>query len=163
MSDKITAADVPEAHSRSCPCLNPVSDDFCTCALAERKTIATLERQLREAREENARLKAPVSDARVQNFWDTHALWSQQTFGSDAERGPIGPLKHLEKEACDCQDAPDDLEEKADCLLLIFDATRRSGRTLAELMEAAEAKLEKNKKREWSRSLLPDEPIEHRR
>lgn len=28
-------------------------------------------------------------------FWKDQAIWSQATFGTDEERGPVGPLKHL--------------------------------------------------------------------
>ena len=63
---------------------------------------------------------------RAQRFWDALAEWSQATFGTDAERGAIGPLKHLEKEAREAQEALDPIEI-ADCLLLVFDAARRSG------------------------------------
>jgi hypothetical protein len=97
----------------------------------------------------------------MQRFWDAQAEWSQATFGADHVRGPIGPLKHLEKEARECQAEPYDLEEKADCLFLIFDATRRSGRSLDSLLEAAEQKLAKNKSRSWP-SMAPDDcAIEH--
>ncbi len=89
-----------------------------------------------------------------------HAAWSQATFGSDLERGPIGPLKHLEKEAREAQANPDDAEEYADCLLLLLDAARRAGIKPLELIRAAQAKLEINRGRQWS---LPvsDEPVEH--
>ncbi|WP_309109420.1 dATP/dGTP pyrophosphohydrolase domain-containing protein, partial [Klebsiella pneumoniae] len=35
-----------------------------------------------------------------------HAEWSQATFGNV---GPVGPLKHLSKEALEAAAAPDDL------------------------------------------------------
>lgn len=40
-----------------------------------------------------------------------HAEWSQATFGNV---GPIGPLKHLSKEALEAAAEPDDLSEWAD-------------------------------------------------
>ena len=98
--------------------------------------------------------------SRVHEFWDAQAEWSRATFGSDQERGPIGPLRHLEKEAREAQQSPDDLTEKADCLFLIFDATRRSGKTLDELLDAAFAKLAINKERAWQ-TPAADEAIEH--
>src|SRR5688500_7375797 len=61
----------------------------------------------------------------IHQLWLDQAEWSQATFGSDDERGPIGALKHLAKEAVEAQAAPDDEEEYADCLLLILDAARR--------------------------------------
>lgn len=75
------------------------------------------------------------------------AEWSQKTFGKDIERGPIGPLKHLEKEAREAQNNPTDITEYADCFLLILDAARRAGIKPLELIRAAQAKMEVNKKR----------------
>jgi hypothetical protein len=94
------------------------------------------------------------------DLWRDHADWSQATFGTDAERGPSGPLKHLIREAGEALEWPTCNEEYADCLLLILDAARRSGMTLLQLIKAAEAKLEVNKKREWPKG-NPTEPVEH--
>lgn len=103
------------------------------------------------------------TNARVQEFWNEHSAWSQKTFGTDAERGPIGALKHLEKEAREAQAKPTDLEEYADCLFLTFDAARRAGISLDQLIDIAFAKLEKNRLRRWVKSDKPDEPTEHER
>ncbi len=51
-----------------------------------------------------------------------HAKWSDSTFGCV---GPIGPLKHLSKEALEAAAAPDDLSEWADMQFLLWDAQRR--------------------------------------
>ena len=75
--------------------------------------------------------------SQIQKFWNDQAEWSQATFGSDEERGPLGPLMHLAKEALECQNEPYNITEKADCLFLIFDATRRSRYTLTDLLAAA--------------------------
>jgi|SRR5208337_1231550 len=98
--------------------------------------------------------------SRIQKFWDAQAEWSQATFGTDAERGPIGPLKHLEKEAREAQNKPEDEFEMADCLFLVFDAARRSGLTLEKLISACKRKLEINKAREWSKPTT-DDAVEH--
>ena len=42
--------------------------------------------------------------SRAQQFWNEQGEWSQKTFGLDSERGPLGPLKHLEKEAREGQE-----------------------------------------------------------
>ena len=105
--------------------------------------------------------RATAIEPRIQAFWDNQGTWSQSVFGTDSERGPVGPLKHLEKEAREAQDSPFDLEEKADCLFLIFDAVRRSGKTLPDLMDACEKKLEINKARKWNKNVKEGEPIEH--
>lgn len=89
--------------------------------------------------------------------------WSQETFGTDEERGPMGALKHLEKEARECQEAVGTehlREELADCLLLLLDASRRAGIKARQLVDAAQAKMEKNKARTWPKP-TSDEPVEH--
>ena len=88
------------------------------------------------------------------------ADWSQKTFGSDAKRGPVGPLKHLEKEAKEAWQNPKDTEEYADCLILILDAARRASISPLELIRAAMLKMTINKKRKWPKPTT-DEPVEH--
>lgn len=98
----------------------------------------------------------------LQKFWDQQSEWSQRTFGTDQQRGPIGALKHLAKEAVEAQADVGNLEELVDCLFLVCDATRRSGFTCSELLAAAFVKLEKNKKRIWPRpDFTNNEPVEH--
>lgn len=77
--------------------------------------------------------------------------WSQRTFGRDSERGPEGPLHHLEREVAEALAARDDVTEYADCLLLILDASRRAGFDSHALLNAAIAKLEVNKARTWGK------------
>lgn len=88
------------------------------------------------------------------------AEWSQTTFGTDAERGPLGALRHLEKEARETQEAPQDSEEYADCFLLILDAARRAGISPAQLIEAAQRKMVINRARTWPKP-VDDNPVEH--
>lgn len=75
-----------------------------------------------------------------------HAEWSQATFGNV---GPIGPLKHLSKEALEAAAEPDDLSEWADMQFLLWDAQRRAGITDAQITQAMIDKLAVNKNREW--------------
>ena len=86
--------------------------------------------------------------------------WSQRTFGTDLERGPIGALKHLEKEAREAQEHPDDVSEYADCLLLILDAARRQHVTPLGLIKFAKEKMIINRQRTWAKP-TDDEPVEH--
>lgn len=125
-------------------------------------------------------------EIRKQNPWPVHPYelgealgelardqgkWSQETFGTDAERGPIGALKHLAKEAVEAEqavimnsgiggDRGIIAEELADCFLLILDASRRAGFTAFELIQAAEQKMEINKRRVWPKT-VGDVPTEH--
>lgn len=75
-----------------------------------------------------------------------HAEWSQATFGNV---GPIGPLKHLSKEALESAAEPDDLSEWADMQFLLWDAQRRAGITDEQITQAMIDKLAVNKQRSW--------------
>ncbi|EFH4502869.1 DUF550 domain-containing protein [Escherichia coli] len=75
-----------------------------------------------------------------------HAKWSDSTFGCV---GPIGPLKHLSKEALEAATEPDDLSEWADMHFLLWDAQRRAGISDAEITAAMEDKLKINMERQW--------------
>ena len=107
-------------------------------------------------------------------FWREHAAWSQAQFGTDQQRGPLGPLKHLEKEAKEAQRSwekaghilgvqhLDHYEELADCFMLVLDAARRSGMTPSVLLQEAFKKLNKNRLRPWPKNdPASNEPVHH--
>lgn len=73
-----------------------------------------------------------------------HAEWSQATFGNV---GPVGPLKHLSKEALEAAAEPGDLSEWADMQFLLWDAQRRAGITDEQITQAMIEKLAVNKQR----------------
>lgn len=75
-----------------------------------------------------------------------HAEWSQATFG---DVGPVGPLKHLSKEALEAAAEPEDLSEWADMQFLLWDAQRRAGISDVEITAAMEEKLKVNMARQW--------------
>ena len=75
-----------------------------------------------------------------------HAEWAQATFGNV---GPIGPLKHLSKEALEAAAEPGDLSEWADMQFLLWDAQRRAGITDEQITQAMIDKLAVNKQRKW--------------
>lgn len=75
-----------------------------------------------------------------------HAEWSDKTFG---DVGPVGPLKHLSKEALEAAAEPDDLSEWADMHFLLWDAQRRAGISDGEITAAMEEKLKVNMARQW--------------
>jgi len=109
---------------------------------------------------------AQVMGERLYDLACDHADWSQERFGTDAEKGPLMPLRHLRREAADAEQAAEDrdrpglLTELADCQLLLLDALRRSGYTLPQLIAAAQDKMVVNKAREWP-SPTADMPVEH--
>ena len=88
------------------------------------------------------------------------AQWSQATFGTDKERGPLGALRHLEEEAREAQAALTDRTEYADCLLLILDAARRAGMSACDLVAEASRKMTVNRARTWPKP-VDDTPVEH--
>jgi hypothetical protein len=75
-----------------------------------------------------------------------HSEWSDVTFG---DVGPVGPLKHLSKEAIETAAEPGDLSEWADMQFLLWDAQRRAGITDEQITLAMVEKLAVNKQREW--------------
>lgn len=75
-----------------------------------------------------------------------HAEWSQATFG---DVGPVGPLKHLSKEALEAAAEPGDLSEWADIQFLLWDAQLRAGISDEQITQAMIEKLAVNKQREW--------------
>ncbi len=75
-----------------------------------------------------------------------HAEWSDATFGNV---GPVGPLKHLSKEALEAAANPEDPLEWADMQFLLWDAQRRAGISDGEITAAMEEKLKVNMARQW--------------
>lgn len=88
---------------------------------------------------------APLALGREQ-IRHEHAEWSDATFGSV---GPVGPLKHLSKEALEAAANPSDPLEWADMQFLLWDAQRRMGISDDFITKAMIEKLEINKKRQW--------------
>ncbi|EEP9460641.1 DUF550 domain-containing protein [Salmonella enterica] len=75
-----------------------------------------------------------------------HAEWSDKTFG---DVGPVGPLKHLSKEALEAAADPSDPLKWADMQFLLWDAQRRMGLSDEFITRAMIEKLEINKSRQW--------------
>ncbi len=89
---------------------------------------------------------APLSAPDRDQVRREHAEWSQATFGNV---GPVGPLKHLSKEALEAAAEPGDLSEWADMQFLLWDAQRRAGITDEQITQAMIEKLAVNKQRSW--------------
>ncbi|EQA6601019.1 DUF550 domain-containing protein [Salmonella enterica] len=91
-------------------------------------------------------LKRALASLEREQIRREHAEWSDATFG---DVGPIGPLKHLSKEALEAAAEPDDLSEWADMQFLLWDAQRRAGISDEQITQAMVEKLAVNKQREW--------------
>ena len=105
-------------------------------------------------------LKTWIGNGSFSDFIAAKTEWSLATFGTIAERGPQGPLKHLKKEIEEILAAPTDLLEYVDGIFLIFDAAMRAGFTYEQILEGCWRKLEINKARQWSKPSA-DEPVFH--
>jgi hypothetical protein len=100
---------------------------------------------------------------------EDQAAWSQATFGTDTERGPVGALKHAMTEAADAVaawkaepfNAAAVLDQLADVFLLVLDASRRAGVAPYQLVTAATEKQLVNRARTWPAPAGPDEYVEH--
>ena len=103
-----------------------------------------------------------------EQFCKEQGEWSQATFGSDTERGPKGPLLHLQKEVVEALDEIDKGQtftpkldmEIIDCFFLVIDAARRNGMLPSRMLVMAEEKLRINKARQWQKP-TGEGPIEH--
>src|SRR5438128_934328 len=100
--------------------------------------------------------------SRLLAFWLGLLPWSRRTFGDAEVRGPIGPLKHLAKEAQEAANDPSNIEEYADCFIIFSDALWRAGFNWHKLLGAVEKKMKVNKQRTWPK-VDPgnNEPMEH--
>lgn len=89
--------------------------------------------------------------------------WSERTFGP----GPRtkGVLDHIRKELAEIEEAPDDLSEWVDVIILAFDGAWRAGHAPEDTIAAIKAKQAKNEGRVWPdwRTMSEDAAIEHDR
>jgi hypothetical protein len=60
-----------------------------------------------------------------------------------------GKLNHLVKELGELRDAPGDITEHADCLILLLGIAALCGFTIDDLLAAARAKMVVNENRQW--------------
>lgn len=78
----------------------------------------------------------------------TCGAWANATFAADGGyRGP-GIVAHLAKEVAELAENPRDMEELADCMLLLFHLAHQNG---GNLQAAIARKLEINKRRKWGK------------
>lgn len=119
--------------------------------LALRGEIEDVQSQLYEADNQANEYAAELqerrkADSEREQVRSAHAEWSLATFG---DVGPVGPLKHLSKEAMEAAAEPDDHSEWADMQFLLWDAQRRAGISDEQITQAMVEKLAVNKQREW--------------
>lgn len=118
-------------------------------AIAGGWTAAGMSAYARRLEVRIAELEARPTTPERERVRREHAEWSTATFG---RVGPVGPLKHLSKEAIEAVAAPGDLSEWADMQFLLWDAQRRAGISDEQITQAMVEKLEVNKQRQWPES-----------
>lgn len=98
-------------------------------------------------------------------YVNRHFNWSFRTFGTAPNTESI--CTHIQKEVEEVRKNPNDLEEWIDIIILGLDGALRCqgmGKLVADdLVDALEAKLQKNIQRKWIIPTDPTQPIEHDR
>lgn len=105
-----------------------------------------------------------TSTATFEDYLARHLEWGHATFGSPADgRGPLGPLDHLKKEVKELADAPHDLEEWTDAIILSIDGFLRAGGKITQVLPSLLGKQNKNAARDWPdwTTADPTKAIEH--
>ncbi|MDP5705941.1 dATP/dGTP pyrophosphohydrolase domain-containing protein [Pseudomonas aeruginosa] len=89
--------------------------------------------------------------------------FSERTFGPGSRAA--GVVDHIRKELREIEEAPGDLAEWIDVVILALDGAWRTGATPAQIIEALVAKQTKNEARTWPdwRTVPVDKAIEHDR
>jgi hypothetical protein len=95
------------------------------------------------------------------SYLHRHKTFSSETFGPGERLA--GVLAHIRKELVEVEQAPKDLSEWADVVILAMDGALRQGFEPKEICDALEAKYLKNSTRTWPdwRGVGEDQPIEH--
>jgi hypothetical protein len=87
--------------------------------------------------------------------------WSRTTFGPDPHAE--GVIDHIRKELVEIEEAPEDLEEWVDVIILGIDGAWRAGHSPQEIIDAIITKQLKNENRQWPdwRTAPAGKAIEH--
>jgi hypothetical protein len=95
------------------------------------------------------------------NHLERQIAFSTKAFGPGYRLNGI--LDHIKSELMEIEEAPTDLEEWIDVVILAMDGAWRSGHTPEEIAEMLNKKLIKNENRNWPdwRTSDPDKAITH--
>ena len=86
-------------------------------------------------------VREALMPSKMDKIYQAHRRWSDATFGTRAEKGPIGSLKHMHVEVDEAIADPKDALEFADLQFLLWDAAYRAGHSRLDIEKACEAKL----------------------
>jgi dATP/dGTP pyrophosphohydrolase len=100
-------------------------------------------------------------DLSLRRFIQEQRQFSLATFGPGTRSK--GVVQHIRKELAEIEADPTELSEWIDVVILALDGAWRAGFAPEQICEALQAKLEKNKAREWPdwRTMTEDQAIEH--
>lgn len=92
---------------------------------------------------------------------DRQRKFSYKTYGPGGRDNGI--VDHIRKELVEIEEAPEDLEEWVDVIILAIDGAWRAGFGPQEIIDAIVAKQLKNENRQWPdwRTAEPGKAIEH--
>lgn len=95
------------------------------------------------------------------DYLDHQRAWSERTFGPGPRTG--GVIDHIRKELLEIENAPADLTEWIDVVILALDGAWRAGHTSQAIVQALIAKQAKNEARAWPdwRGQSADKAITH--
>jgi len=100
----------------------------------------------------------------VYNYLYKQKMWSLETFGPGHSLDRVdGLIDHLRKELVEVLLDPTDTTEWCDIAILAFEGALRSADSVAEVIDAMEAKQRINEARNWPdwRTAAPGKAIEH--
>lgn len=80
-------------------------------------------------------------------YLDRQRAWSENTFGPYPRLA--GVVDHIRKELVEVVDSGNDLSEWVDVLMLAFDGACGTGASSQKIIDALQAKLTVNERREW--------------
>jgi hypothetical protein len=96
------------------------------------------------------RLRDYMENKKLQDFVDRHDEWARGIFPDETLDSK---LSHLKKEVDEVREHPDDLEEWADCGMLLLHSLKRAGFTVQQWLEAMERKFaEVQTRKNWVRT-----------
>lgn len=95
-------------------------------------------------------------ESRLRELQEKQWAWSSKAFPDQTREGVI---KHAQKELDEVKDAPNDIVEKADALMLFLCTCSHDGHHIGDVIKAAFEKLEVCKTRDWKRN--PEGSYDH--
>jgi hypothetical protein len=110
---------------------------------------------------EKMRFVPMLSDMTLESYLDRQIEWSKRTFGSG--KRTKGIVEHIRSELNEITEAPQDLREWVDVMILALDGYWRHGGTPETLMDALIKKQNVNFARAWPTPVSEDIAVEHQK